>query len=257
LGRYFFLKKTNKNQKNQNQNKTNNTNPPIHHPNKNQLTNHASFRYKRGMQPVVFSTRDARHGWHRAGSDIGYARTVPTLAAAPAGLSSAATSVASSSTSSSSLASGSNNTATNASVPPLPVQQTASAAAAAALLRRSKKPNGGTLYTLSFSYTCTADGDSVYFAHSFPYTYTDLQAYLAHALSNPAVGAFAKRTTLAKTLADNSVDLVTITARGDASDRRGVIISARVHPGEANASWMMKVRWCLRAFWCKIFYFTN
>jgi hypothetical protein len=33
-------------------------------------------------------------------------------------------------------------------------------------------------YTLTFSYTFKYDDDTVYFAHSFPYTYTNLMEYL-------------------------------------------------------------------------------
>lgn len=44
--------------------------------------------------------------------------------------------------------------------------------------------------------------------------------------------------------AGNVCDVLTVTAPTDDADvlaaRRGVWISARVHPGETNASWMMK-----------------
>ena len=43
---------------------------------------------------------------------------------------------------------------------------------------------------------------------------------------------------------DNEVDLLTITAvnmkENPIADRNYVIISARVHPGESNSSWVMK-----------------
>ena len=47
-----------------------------------------------------------------------------------------------------------------------------------------------------------------------------------------------------KTILENEVDLLTITANGTKdnpiSSRDYVVISARVHPGESNASWVMK-----------------
>ena len=47
-----------------------------------------------------------------------------------------------------------------------------------------------------------------------------------------------------QTLAGNNCDLLTITSfGGDAESlkhRRGVVVTGRVHPGESNASWMMK-----------------
>jgi murein tripeptide amidase MpaA len=48
---------------------------------------------------------------------------------------------------------------------------------------------------------------------------------------------------LCKTLANNNVDLLTITEMGsqqDISERKGVVITARVHPGDSNSSFVMK-----------------
>ena len=59
-----------------------------------------------------------------------------------------------------------------------------------------------------------------------------------------------RRQSLCKTLGGNEVPLLTITARPDPHstislanmDKRAyVILSARVHPGETNASWIMQV----------------
>lgn len=51
------------------------------------------------------------------------------------------------------------------------------------------------------------------------------------------------RNTLCRTIAGNKCEYLTITSRDNVdkkSERRGVMFSARVHPGETNASWMMK-----------------
>ncbi|KAG1662144.1 hypothetical protein FOA52_011017 [Chlamydomonas sp. UWO 241] len=98
-------------------------------------------------------------------------------------------------------------------------------------------------YTLTFTYVCTHDGDVVHFAHCYPYTYTDLMRYLAVKLEQPHCKGWVKREALCSSLAGNVVDVLTITSPGSAEAvrrRRGVIISSRVHPGESNASWMMK-----------------
>ena len=51
------------------------------------------------------------------------------------------------------------------------------------------------------------------------------------------------RSTLCKTLAGNKVDLITITEKAPALEvakRKGVVVTARVHPGESNSSYVMK-----------------
>ena len=41
-----------------------------------------------------------------------------------------------------------------------------------------KRKNAGYFYTLTFSAVAKHDNDTVYFAHCYPYTYTDLVRYL-------------------------------------------------------------------------------
>jgi cytosolic carboxypeptidase protein 2/3 len=58
------------------------------------------------------------------------------------------------------------------------------------------------------------------------------------------LGRFTTRRTLCRTLAGNKCEYVTITSRSsdikEISERKGVCISARVHPGETVGSWMMQ-----------------
>jgi murein tripeptide amidase MpaA len=53
-----------------------------------------------------------------------------------------------------------------------------------------------------------------------------------------------RRTELSKTIAGNSVDLLMITnfasSQDAIADRKCIIISSRVHPGESNASFIME-----------------
>jgi len=107
------------------------------------------------------------------------------------------------------------------------------------------KEKGGTnYYTLTFTVTFKHDNDSVYFAHCYPYTYTDLQNDLMEIEKDPHAGGHFRRRKLCDTLAGNACDLLTITSFADdpvaVKSRRAVLITARVHPGESNASWIMK-----------------
>ena len=67
------------------------------------------------------------------------------------------------------------------------------------------------LYTLSFSVELNYTNDKVYFAHCYPYTYSDCQQMLKRiCLPNYAKDRL-RRTELTKTLAGNTVELLMIT----------------------------------------------
>jgi len=97
-------------------------------------------------------------------------------------------------------------------------------------------------YTMSFDVTFPRDTTLVYMAYHFPYTYTRLKAHLN--MIRPPENVIFQRQTLCQTLLNNKVDLVTITAAENyskpISSREYIVISARVHPGETNSSWIMK-----------------
>ena len=86
----------------------------------------------------------------------------------------------------------------------------------------------------------------MYFAHCFPYTYTDLCDDLSRIERDRFSQNFVNRSTLCRTLAGNRCEYITITSKErdpnseKSKAKKGVFISARVHPGESNASWMMK-----------------
>uniref|UniRef100_K3WKC5 Peptidase M14 domain-containing protein n=1 Tax=Globisporangium ultimum (strain ATCC 200006 / CBS 805.95 / DAOM BR144) TaxID=431595 RepID=K3WKC5_GLOUD len=112
-------------------------------------------------------------------------------------------------------------------------------------------------YTLSFVYefalcsdtsgSAIGDDTVVYFAHCYPYTYTKLQRFLLSLQKDPDRNRFFKRRIICKTIAGNSCDLLTITdfTQEDSQDqphhmkRTGIFLSARVHPGESNSSFIM------------------
>jgi murein tripeptide amidase MpaA len=111
-----------------------------------------------------------------------------------------------------------------------------------------RRPKGGdkgqNYYTLTFTIEFEHDADMVYFCHCYPYTYTDLQRDMQALEADPAVVKNFRRRKLCDTLAGNACDLVTITSFNSDPEslrsRRAVVITARVHPGESNASWIMK-----------------
>nr|XP_045017462.1 cytosolic carboxypeptidase 2 isoform X2 [Jaculus jaculus] len=99
-------------------------------------------------------------------------------------------------------------------------------------------------YCLTWTIQFAHDQDTCFFAHFYPYTYTDLQCYLFSVANNPIQSKFCKLRALCRSLAGNTVYLLTITNPSrtpqEAAAKKAVVLSARVHPGESNGSWTMK-----------------
>jgi hypothetical protein len=66
-------------------------------------------------------------------------------------------------------------------------------------------------YTLSWDYTFLYHSDEVYFAYSYPYTFSNLENFFFKVESDPHLRQICQRSALCKTLAGNRVDLLTIT----------------------------------------------
>ncbi len=96
-------------------------------------------------------------------------------------------------------------------------------------------------WTHTFDFGCA---DTVFFAMSVPYTYSDLRRELAYLRNDEKRSSHITYKKLCDSVAGNEVPLLTITERkkkvGDGKNRRYIVISSRVHPGESNASWMMR-----------------
>ena len=102
----------------------------------------------------------------------------------------------------------------------------------------------GYYYTLSFKLRVLHASDVTYVAYTHPYTYTDLNRYLQGLEMDASAAKRFRRRALCETLSGNTVDMLTITSFASDPEaiakRKGIVISARVHPGETNASFMMQ-----------------
>ncbi|CAD8208043.1 unnamed protein product [Paramecium pentaurelia] len=97
-------------------------------------------------------------------------------------------------------------------------------------------------YQLRFSYTFKYNNDKVYFAHSYPYTYTNLLEFLNTILDNPEKNQYMSRKSLCTTLGGNTCEVLTITSNSmqRRAYRKGVVFLARQHPGEPQGSYVMQ-----------------
>ncbi|XP_077330096.1 cytosolic carboxypeptidase 4 [Lithobates pipiens] len=105
-------------------------------------------------------------------------------------------------------------------------------------------------FTLTFTVKFPHYDDVCYLAYHYPYTYSALMSHLQvleHRYDPQRV--YFKQQTLCDTLGGNPCPIVTITAmpksrsknhKEEFCSRHYVVLTARVHPGESNASWVMK-----------------
>uniref|UniRef100_A0A8C0G2J4 AGBL carboxypeptidase 1 n=1 Tax=Chelonoidis abingdonii TaxID=106734 RepID=A0A8C0G2J4_CHEAB len=120
--------------------------------------------------------------------------------------------------------------------------------------RRSAAAAGGarrkSYYTLTFTVMFPHGEDVCYLAYHYPYTYSALMSHLdiLEETRNPKK-VYYRQQTLCQTLGGNPCPLLTITAMPESKssddleqfrNRPYVVLMARVHPGESNASWVMK-----------------
>ncbi len=87
------------------------------------------------------------------------------------------------------------------------------------------------------------DDDDVYFAHCYPYTHSDSVELLAR-VCTPDNKDRIRKTILCKTIAGNDCEMVIITNFSSQPEqiavRKAVVITARVHPGESNSSFIVQ-----------------
>ncbi|XP_060741894.1 cytosolic carboxypeptidase 4 isoform X1 [Tachysurus vachellii] len=114
----------------------------------------------------------------------------------------------------------------------------------------SKGHRGHCFYTLTFTITFSHEDDVCYVAYHYPYTFSALQSHLQmmqHSIDPQKI--FFRHQILCNTLGGNACPLITITATPTSHtykhlhqlrNRPCVFLTARVHPGECNSSWVMK-----------------
>ncbi|XP_004406422.1 PREDICTED: cytosolic carboxypeptidase 3 [Odobenus rosmarus divergens] len=109
--------------------------------------------------------------------------------------------------------------------------------------RNNQGQEGCHYFSLTWTFQFPHNKDTCYFAHCYPYTYTNLQEYLSTINHDSVRSKFCKIRVLCHTIARNMVYVLTITTplkSTDSRKRKAVILTARVHPGETNSSWIMK-----------------
>ncbi|XP_060592107.1 uncharacterized protein LOC132746852 isoform X3 [Ruditapes philippinarum] len=103
---------------------------------------------------------------------------------------------------------------------------------------------GIAFYELEWQMEFPNENDTYYLAHCYPYTFTDLKDDLEFLLNDSERQKYIQREVLCETRAGNSCFLVTVTnfdqSQETQDEKKAVIVTARVHPGESQASWMMK-----------------
>ncbi|XP_053609508.1 cytosolic carboxypeptidase 1-like isoform X3 [Plodia interpunctella] len=97
--------------------------------------------------------------------------------------------------------------------------------------------------TVTFNIEFPHTNDVCYIAYHFPYTYSMMMAkILQWSLQMPA-GVYLRAEPLCYSLNSNEIPLLTISSEDNTTspiaDREIVFLTARVHPGESNASWVM------------------
>ncbi|XP_050730928.1 cytosolic carboxypeptidase 1-like isoform X2 [Eriocheir sinensis] len=107
--------------------------------------------------------------------------------------------------------------------------------------RSKRQAANACYYTATFTVVFPHSHDICYIAYHYPYTYTRLKAYLSRQEAKELPShVFYSSQLLCHTLNGNPVPLLTITSKDNIKDKEVIFLTARVHPGESNASWVME-----------------
>jgi len=106
------------------------------------------------------------------------------------------------------------------------------------------KKEGKRYHTLSWKFQVDYGEDTLYFSHCYPYTYTKLCTFLNNLMQQPDKAQMIVRKTLCTTQAGNDCEYLNVTqpvtSVTQLEGRRAIVLTARVHPGETNASYVMQ-----------------
>lgn len=91
-------------------------------------------------------------------------------------------------------------------------------------------------YTLTFNIEFPHDNDTIFFAHSYPYTYSDLQDYLMDIQKHPVKSKFCKLRLLCRSLAGNNVYSLTVTGAQTEEELKRVILCSLSLPRTLSLS---------------------
>lgn len=104
--------------------------------------------------------------------------------------------------------------------------------------------SGDTYYTLSFTLNLSNVKDTYYVAHSYPYTVAQHRSHISSLVQQASLSTILRREVLCVTVGGLECDLLTISESVNVDDqahqKKVIVLSARVHPGESQASWMMR-----------------
>ena len=108
----------------------------------------------------------------------------------------------------------------------------------------SNNQEGMKYHTLTFSFDLdkiTTNEKYIYFAYCYPYTFTQLDIYLSSLNHYKDILRFDE---IGKSLEGNSIHMLIITDFNDSFDdlanKKAIILTSRVHPGESNGSFVIK-----------------
>lgn len=103
---------------------------------------------------------------------------------------------------------------------------------------RSDAP-GTCYYALSWDYTFEPEDTCLFFSFCAPFTYSMLRESLSAIDNNPLTRLWCRQHVLCTTSGDLRCDHLIISNSAVKTEKKVIVVSARVHPGESNSSWLI------------------